>query len=225
MTKPRVGGVIDDLGSWVDGLLGGAFSGAASRVNTAIRTGQVDALIKPEVERFISAIGRWNGALKRAEDTAQANPGIADAGSSAFLADQRGKLGVMWGQFRDYSIGKDIPGEPPVVGMAPLVPICTVLVAGSVAVGVSALGAAWALSSYETAQSELKKTELAAKELDARVLALKEGKTLQPFTLPDAAAGGDTGMKPMTIAVGSGIAFVTLLGLIGLGMAAMRSKG
>ena len=199
-------GVLDDLGTWLDGLLGGRLSSAQARVNAAIRTGSVQALIQPEVQRFTDVMGRWNGTLKRAEATAAAEPRAVDPAASAFLADQRGKLSVIWSQFRDYLTGPGIPTDPPVVGALPLVPICTVLVAGSIGVGVTAMGAAWAISAYEEAQVELKKTELASKELDARVAALKEGKTLGPFTLPGGLAPGADGGggKGTMIAIGVG---------------------
>ena len=47
-----------------------------------------------------------------------------------------------------------------------------------------AVGVAWALAAYEYAVNLREQTALAERELDARVTASREGRALQPTTLP-----------------------------------------
>ncbi len=84
------------------------------------------------------------------------------------------------------------PGSP-VVGVAP-----AVLIVAGLAVG--AVGVAWAIAAYEYAVNLREQTALAERELDARVAAYAQGRTLQPTTLPpqadplDKAAGAAKGV-------------------------------
>lgn len=65
----------------------------------------------------------------------------------------------------------------PTVGVAP-----AVLIVGSVAI--TAVGVSWAIAAYEYAVNLREQTALAEKELDARVTASRDGRTLPPTTLP-----------------------------------------
>ncbi|MCB9765632.1 MAG: hypothetical protein H6739_38010 [Alphaproteobacteria bacterium] len=64
----------------------------------------------------------------------------------------------------------------PAMGVAP------VLVVGGLAIGVA--GTAWAVAAYEYAANLREQTALATEELSARVEASREGRPLQPSTLP-----------------------------------------
>lgn len=68
------------------------------------------------------------------------------------------------------------PAQKPSLGWLP------VLVVGGLAI--SAAAAAWAVPGYQYAVNLREQTSLAVKELEARVTASKEGRTLQPSTLP-----------------------------------------
>ena len=68
------------------------------------------------------------------------------------------------------------PAGTPSTGAAP------VLVVGGLVVGVVAI--AWAVAAYEYAVNLREQTSLAEKELDARIEAGQQGRTLQPSTLP-----------------------------------------
>jgi hypothetical protein len=86
--------------------------------------------------------------------------------------------------------GAGAPGQP-VVGVAP------VLVVGGLAL--TAVGIAWAVSAYEYAVNLREQTALAERELDARVAASRDGRVLQPSTLPPpppppGAAGSNMGL-------------------------------
>jgi len=69
------------------------------------------------------------------------------------------------------------PARQPGVGVAPL------LVVAGVAMGVAAI--AWAVAAYQYAKNLREQTALAHQELVARVEASKEGRALQPSTLPE----------------------------------------
>ena len=73
--------------------------------------------------------------------------------------------------------GMGPPPGSPVVGVAP-----AVLIVAGLAVGV--VGVAWAIAAYEYAVNLREQTSLAERELDARVAANAQGRTLQPNTLP-----------------------------------------
>ena len=78
--------------------------------------------------------------------------------------------------FYQDAVPTDVQGAAP-VGLAPL------LILAGVAVGVAAIG--WAFVGHEYALSLRDQTALADKELTARVEASKEGRVLQPTTLPE----------------------------------------
>ena len=67
------------------------------------------------------------------------------------------------------------------VGIAPL------LVVGGIVLGVAAI--AWAVAAHEYAKNLGEQTALADRELTARVEASREGRSLQPSTLPEPAKG------------------------------------
>ena len=69
------------------------------------------------------------------------------------------------------------PARQPEVGVAP------VLVVAGVVLGVAAI--AWAVAAYQYAKNLREQTALARQELVARVEASKEGRALQPSTLPE----------------------------------------
>lgn len=94
--------------------------------------------------------------------------------------------------------GAGTPPGSPVVGVAP-----AVLVIGGLAVG--AVGVAWAIAAYEYAVNLREQTALAERELDARVAAGAQGRTLQPTTLPPQADPID---KATTAAKGVGLLVV-----------------
>ena len=72
------------------------------------------------------------------------------------------------------------PADQPSTGVAPVV-----IVAG-IALGVAAV--AWAVAAYEYCMNLREQTALADKELEARVQASEQGRTLQPTTLPEPAS-------------------------------------
>ena len=74
------------------------------------------------------------------------------------------------------------PADQPSTGAVPVV----VIVVAGLALGVAAC--AWAVSAHEYAVNLREQTALADKELEARVEASKEGRSLQPTTLPEPAS-------------------------------------
>jgi hypothetical protein len=74
------------------------------------------------------------------------------------------------------------PADQPATGAIPLV----VIVVAGIALGVAAV--AWAVAAHEYAVNLREQTALADRELAARVEASKQGRTLQPTTLPEPAS-------------------------------------
>ena len=74
------------------------------------------------------------------------------------------------------------PTDQPSTGVVPLV----VIVVAGIALGVAAV--AWAVAAHEYAVNLREQTALADRELEARVKASEQGRTLQPTTLPEPAS-------------------------------------
>jgi hypothetical protein len=74
----------------------------------------------------------------------------------------------------------------PAIGAAPA------LVVGGLAI--TAVGLAWAFAAYEYAVNLNEQTQLAERELEARIQASQQGRVLPPSTLPPASAGGARGL-------------------------------
>jgi hypothetical protein len=94
--------------------------------------------------------------------------------------------------------------------MAPAWAAVVVVVVGGVAYAVSEVGSAWAISTTADAEVALEQVRLQRKELDARVTASQDGRTLPPSTLP----------PPELPRSGADAAKVVKLALAGLGVAA-----
>lgn len=95
----------------------------------------------------------------------------------------------------------------PSVGFVPL------LVVAGLAIGLGA--ATWSFAGYEYAVGLREQTDLAARELDARVEASREGRTLQTTTLPQAPAGegaqlAQAGTRLVAVLLGGAAALAAL---------------
>lgn len=99
---------------------------------------------------------------------------------------------------------ESVPITKTVVGWLPI------FVVGGIAVGAAA--AAWAVPGYQYAVNLREQTVLASKELDARVVASKEGRTLQPTTLPAPPA-----LMPSPLDATKGMGSLLLFGLLAVG--------
>jgi len=82
-----------------------------------------------------------------------------------------------------------------------------VLVIGALAISSAAV--AWSIPAYQYAENLVEQTRLASRELDARDQASRDGRTLQPSTLPQ-----EESILPPALKGGKGLA---LLGILGLG--------
>ena len=91
-----------------------------------------------------------------------------------------------------------VPAGATSTGIAPII-----VVAG-LAVGVGAC--AWAVAAYEYAVNLREQTALAEKELDARIEASKQGRTLQPSTLPQPEPPSEKAKKGVGMLVVGGLA-------------------
>lgn len=82
-------------------------------------------------------------------------------------------------RYHDLAAGFYSEAQPAAKTQMGFIPV--LVVAG---LAVSAAAVAWSLPGYEYAVNLREQTQLATKELDARITASKEGRTIQPTTLP-----------------------------------------
>jgi hypothetical protein len=223
---PFLDDIKKELTGWFDAALGAPLESALARVRQAVGAGQAETQVKPTVEAFIRTMTAWNAELARLEaSAAQLQP--PDPTVTAYVAGIREKQRLMWAQFSDPTAVRPLDGSKPLVGgvvignpLLVAIPattavvfsaVCAVAIAGLGTYAVSDVGAAWAVSSQGEAEAELNRTRLAAAELDARVVASREGRVLAPTTLPGLTAPRDqegisTAIK--VAAAGAGVAVV-----------------
>lgn len=143
-----------------------------------------------KVEAFVAALSDSRAALDRMKAKLP-NPPITEADRAAVaqyeaLDKRYHELAAgFYDDAKPASTASSTPsgtGAPsnavsPTMGAAP-----AMLIVGGLAVG--AVGVAWAVAAYEYAVNLREQTSLAERELDARVEASRQGRALQPTTLP-----------------------------------------
>ena len=169
--------------SWAD-VKAAWSSGWKSLSEQATRAYATAAQVDPtgtlaRVQAFVSALADSRAALDRMAARIPNPPATAeDQAAYARLLDlERRYRDLAAGLYADAKPAGTAPPAVPEVCIAPVV-----LVVGGLAVG--AVGVAWALAAYEYAVNLREQTALAERELDARVTASREGRALQPTTLP-----------------------------------------
>jgi len=195
---------LEDFRTWVDGLLGDRLSAALAQVKAAVARGTVAQDVAPQVQRCAAVLGTL-----RAETQAYlavAAPHHADPD----VKERSDRLVAiwteLWAQWSDPACTRP-RGAGERVGMAPAWAAVVVVVVGGVAYAVSEVGSAWAISTTADAEVALEQVRLQRKELDARVTASQDGRTLPPSTLP----------PPELPRSGADAAKVVKLALAGLG--------
>jgi hypothetical protein len=161
----------DVKGAWSSGWK--ALSDQATRAySAAIQSNP--AVYGEKAKAFLAALTTSRETLDRIHAKLP-NPPVTEADRAAWLKYQE-----LDRRYNDLAAGfySDARPAEPATGIAPLV----VVVVGAVAVGVA--GTAWAVAAYEYAVNLQDQTALAERELDARVEASREGRSLQPSTLP-----------------------------------------
>ena len=139
------------------------------------------AAIQSNPAAYIEKVTGFQAALTTSRETLDRiaaklpNPPVTDADRAAWA-----KYQALDKRYHDLAAGFYADARPaePATGIAPAV----VVVVGVVAVGL--VGTAWAVAAYEYAVNLQDQTSLAERELDARIVASQEGRTLQPSTLP-----------------------------------------
>jgi len=139
------------------------------------------AAIQANPSAYVDKVTGFLGALTTSRETLDRvraklpNPPVTDADRAAWA-----KYEALDKRYHELAAGFYADARPadPATGIAPAV----VVVVGVVAVGL--VGTAWAVAAYEYAVNLQDQTALAERELDARVVASQEGRTLQPSTLP-----------------------------------------
>ena len=127
------------------------------------------------VKAFLEALAASRASLDRMARKLPASP--ADEVERALVARHR----ALERRYLELAAGFYSDARPASagteVGVAPVV-----LVVGGLAVGV--VGIAWAIAAYAYADNLREQTALAERELDARIEAGRQGRMLQPTTLP-----------------------------------------
>lgn len=154
-----------------------ALSDQATRLYGAAITAN-PAAYAPQVTAFQAQLAACRATLDRIKARLPNPPG-SDA-DRALIANhaamERRYHDLAAGLFADATPTGAAPLRQPVVGVAP------VLVVGGAALTV--VGIAWAVAAYEYTVNLREQTSLAERELDARVAASHDGRTLQTSTLP-----------------------------------------
>lgn len=216
----------NELLGWFDAALGSPLEAALARVRQAVGAGQAETAVKPSVEAFIRTMSAWNAELGRLEASAAQLP--PDPSVAAYVASIREKQRLMWAQFTDTAAVRPMEGAKPLAAISgvtignPLLAaipattavvftaVCAVAIAGFGTYAVSDVGAAWAVSNQAEAEAELNRTRLAASELGARVDASREGRTIQPTTLPGLQQAPDKDGMATALKVAMGAAGVAV---------------
>ena len=207
---------LEEFRTWVDGLLGDRLSAALAQVKAAVARGTVAQDVAPQVQRCAAVLGTL-----RAETQAYlavAAPHHADPD----VKERSDRLVAiwteLWAQWSDPACTRPRAAAEQ-VGMAPAWAAVVVVVVGGVAYAVSEVGSAWAISTTADAEVALEQVRLQRKELDARVRASQDGRTLPPSTLPppelprsgaDAAKVVKLALAGLGVAVGVGAAFAAM---------------
>jgi len=136
------------------------------------------------VEAFVAELSQARGSLNRIRDKLP-NPPVTAADQAAHA-----KYQALEKRYHDLAAGLYADAKPAQteIGVAPVV---VGVVVGGVVIGVA--GIAWSIAAYEYAVNLREQTALAERELDARVEASREGRTLQPSTVPPQDTGGGVG--------------------------------
>ena len=124
------------------------------------------------VEAFLSELGQARSNLD-AIKAKLPNPPVTPE-DHALHAKHR----ALEARYHDLAAGFYADTRPATEGIG----VAPVLVVGGLVVGVAAI--AWAVAAYEYTVNLREQTALADKELDARVEAGRQGRTLQPTTVP-----------------------------------------
>ena len=129
-----------------------------------------------KVTGFLAALTTSRETLDRIQAKLP-NPPVTDADRAAWASYQ-----ALDKRYHDLAAGfyTDTRPADPSTGAAPAVGV--VIIVGAVAVGL--VGVCWAIAAYEYAVNLQDQTALAERELDARIAASEQGRTLQPSTLP-----------------------------------------
>lgn len=222
--------MLSEFQTWINGLVGSRLDAALVTVRAAMQGGTVDTDVQPRVQAFATTLGDLHTKTIAYAETARpfiSDPDVEDRVRRSLFA-----YNTLYRQWTDKALTQRLEGEDQflkykevvgryqeVVGVAPMVGILVVVAIGSVAYGVSEAGAAWAMAAESDAKKALAQIDLQARDLDARVAASKDGRTLPPATVPVPSpstwtgdASMDTALKAAVglgavVAVGAGVAW------------------
>jgi len=214
-----VSSVLSEFQTWVEGLIGSRLDAALVEVRAAVQRGTVDTELQPQVQQFANTLDAMRSEtvawLTKAGPLMADNPDLEDRGRRMVFA-----YNTLHRQWTDKSATKLLAGEEQFlryrdhVGVALSTMVLLTVAVGATAYAVTELGAAWAISAQEDASKALAQVRLQEKDLQARVDASKDGRSLPPSSVPPPSPSTWTGDADMDTAAKLivGVGALALLG-------------
>lgn len=212
---------LQEAQEWVKGLLGDRLSAAYSEVRAAKQRGTVGAEVHPQVQGFVQTLDQLrlatNAYLAKAVPLSADNPDLQERIQRMVFAYNT--LVQNWqdpaNTRPNAAAERRLPVQGELVGAPPLL-FATLLTVGigSASWAVSELGAAWALAAKGDAEVALAQVQLQQQDLDARVAASEDGRTLPPATVnqPNPAPTTASEVSDLVKVAAAGVG---VLGLVG----------
>lgn len=181
---------LGELETWARGLFGDRLAAALTFVRGARQSGELGTKVQPRVQAYAETLEALklatNRYLARALPLSKDNPDLAERAKRVSAAYQL--LYTQW--YEPESVRRastadraslKVQGQ---VGIAASTAALVIITVAGVAWAVTEVGAAYAVAAQGDAERALAQIRLQSKELDERVAASKDGRTLPPSTLP-----------------------------------------
>lgn len=151
---------------------------------------QLASTIAAAPSNYVEPVKRWFTAMWSAEDALNNAYDLLQRLPPEGRADAEVELRRLQGQHAELDAG--MGGETAPSATVGIVPIVVVAV-GAASIALTALGAAWAVSSWAEVQQVEREAKVLEAELQARVEAMRTGKALPPSSIDMSDGGGGAG--------------------------------
>ncbi len=208
---------LQELEEWARGLFGDRLSRAMSYVRGAKQSGEVGTKVQPQVQAFGTTVDALrlatNAYVAKAAPLAKDNPDVAER-IDRMVAAYR----VLYERFHSpesarkaTKLDETLARTEGIIGIAATTAVLVIITVAGVTYAVSELGSAYAIAAQGDAEQALAQVRLQTKELDERVAATKDGRTLPPSTLPQPNPNPSVGSQVSTgVKVAAGVAAAAL---------------
>jgi|GEM_PF-4524865 len=200
-----VSSMLNEFQTWVEGLIGDRLDAALVQVRASVQRGTVDTELQPKVQQFANTLEAMRAEtivwLETAGPLMAANPDLEDRGRRMVFA-----YNTLHRQWTDKAATQRLAGDEQFihyknhVGVALTTVVLLTVAVGATAYAVTEVGAAWAISAQEDANKALAQIRLQEKDLQARVDASKDGRTLPPASVAPPSPSTWTGNEQMDAA-------------------------